>query len=278
VIAAILHAHPQILSIARRVLRKVQKSYKSVNTDRLLDYVRKSNKTIYYQGGHYKNYDKIKVIILDKCFESQNSIKTKEEQKGLVVIRNPFATLESSHYYGCKYNVPERVLTPKKIHTLIKRYTYFLRRSVMQDNLLLLYEDFVKDPLFHIARIHNFLNVEPIKFQGFHYAFDKYNCVYCQQKLITRYTDSSAASVAVSQQGLTFPRRKHFYCSFCDKFTLGYGSFNPYEEIKQARNWRKSLPENFREIIFENLEKRLGNEMAGKFLKETIISQDFKRA
>jgi hypothetical protein len=134
----------------------------------------------------------------------------------------------------------------------------------------------VKDYNNIISKIHNRIGVKNIPHTSFKEVFESKGCVHCGGDFAIRDTDCADASTVLVDRGLKFKLRPHFYCEKDKIFTLGYGGFNPCQEISKPKDWVDDIPKDIYDYAYDKISDNLGEEIAQKFSENDVSINDIK--
>jgi hypothetical protein len=274
VIAALLHNHEELYTVARRDWSQFRNKG-SINIPKLSEHLSKTKKSIYYRGGFQKDLSKVKYFVFDKYLEKDFDFKCPEKDLVLTVVRNPFAIVNSMDNFGKKYDFKAWRQNKKTINKIIGfRFVEMIKNCRGRNKITIQFEDLIKDYNKVLADVHTGIGVPYIPHTSFEEVFANNGCIYCGGKFKVEETDCSDASTVLVERNLKFAPRLHFCCENDNAFTLGYGGFNPCQEISEPKGWRDSMTESNYECVYSHISDKLGEDIAKKFSDNNVTLND----
>lgn len=272
--AAAMHSHPSICSVARRVWENHRtKLYIDINS--LYASVCRTKKTIYYSGGHKKNMFDVRCFVLDKVFEKRKCVEVDCVVKCVAVVRNPFAVVNSMHWFHKMYGFDAWKQTRGNINKFISgRFKSLLFFCLRPDCKVVLFDDFMSNSSVVLSAVFKFVGVGNYVFESFDKVFADFGCLHCGDEVTAKKTDGSVVSGVLKKSKKKFPLTDHFYCERCDCFTLGYGGFNPCLGLRCSTDWQVTMPKQLKNITYSVLSNVCGKNIADKFVNNKIVVED----
>lgn len=232
-LAATLHAHPAIWSLAHAATR-IQEMQQWRGLDAILarPALLPAQPCIYPRARPAKDVAAVRYVLFDKVTPG----KKRPPGKTLVLLREPEGIIASMDRFAQKYHRPSWYDTPENRARFMRKYEVLKIEAMPPDthqpdpyNLWLGY--YVVEPHDALAGICQWLDIpySPCEFGGV--------SACCNAPFDIRDTTAHAGTFWENND-ITLPPRPHYHCSACGEPVIGYGGFNPYEKLDVERVMR----------------------------------------
>lgn len=239
--AAMLHNHPNIFSI--------NSGGGSKKTVYGWEYARRHS--IYPYADLYKKEKDVDYWLLDELklhgYRGEGRFISLRDKvflsQSFVNIRNPFGVLASMHKFHTKYSHPDWELTENNIIKFFEKYKIYLRLARCGLVTPIYFDVFVNNLEYYYMLICDRLGIDYSKtYTSFQNTFEKLGC-RCGNSFEKGESQLIIGGFFKRNNIILEKPNETFYCSKCDKHVLGFGGFNPHQniDVKRMLNWKEEL-------------------------------------
>lgn len=243
---ALLHNHPQIISLTQKGTKEFLASLNEKQGKVLQGAVCTSREHLIYQkGGFRKQFTDVTHIAYDKVhydrskgwayWELARKLIDNDLFYGLVVLRHPFATLSSMHRFHEKYY---RERWKFNLENTAEFYQRFFRAQIL---LLreggvhgIAFEQFLQNIEFGYSELCNFLGIH---FEPYMTSF-KQTFIRMGTPSRGQFEEQESGGYSggnLEKRGIRFSPQKMYFDPSSGEHTLGRGGFNPLQPLDLER-------------------------------------------